>query len=94
MKTADLLTAGGAAIVVSIIVQVTKRWIPADVIPLYALAWGVFLVELGTVAVALASGTLDPLLLVDGFLTGILAGASAIGIYDVQRPAGMLGPKE
>jgi len=81
MTPADLLTLGGAAIVVAIVVEVLKRalgWSGATVDrfgPLLA-------VVVGTLIVGLAGALqgADPLA---STLTGLLAGASAVGLYDV-----------
>lgn len=81
MTPADLLTLGGAAIVVSILVEITKR----------ALGWSgptvdrfgpLLAVVLGTLVVGLAGALqgADPLA---STLTGLLAGASAVGLYDL-----------
>lgn len=81
---------GGAAIIVSILVQIAKSRIPADWVPIAALLMGIALVEAATVALGLSGGNLTPIALFDGALTGIIAGASSIGLYEVQRPTGVL----
>jgi hypothetical protein len=88
------MSTGGAAIIVSILVQILKSRLPADLIPLAALLIGVLLVEGATIAVGLTAGTFAPIAAFNALLTGILAGASSIGLYEVQRPTGLLAPKE
>ena len=93
MTATDLLSTGGAAIIVSILVQLLKPFIDERWIPLSAIAVGVALVEMAMVAVGLSAGEFVPIDLVNGLLTGILAGASSIGLYQVQKPVGVLGAK-
>lgn len=83
MVTPDLLTIAGSAVIVTILVQVIKpalAWSDATVSrfgPLLAVALGVLV---GTGA-ALYQGV-D---VVQGVITGLLAGASSIGIYDTAK---------
>lgn len=94
MTALDAMSTGGAAIIVSILVQILKSRLPSDLIPLAALLLGVLLVEGATLAVRLTAGEFVPLDAFDALLTGILAGASSIGLYEVQRPTGLFSPKE
>ena len=75
------LTVAGAAVVVAIIVQLVKQWVAERFVPLLAVAVGVGLV-LGASAI-LGNTTAEQL--GNGALTGLLAGASAIGIYDLTH---------
>lgn len=87
MQLGDLLTIGGASVIVSLLVQLVKPLLPARLVPLMALAIGVLIVGLAAVAnvYAQAAG--------QAVLTGILAGAGAIGLYEVQAPVGFLRSK-
>lgn len=93
MTANDAMTVGGAAVLVSILVQVIKGALPEEWIPRLALLLGIVVVDGATLAVHLTAGTLTPIVLFDGFLTGLIAGASSIGLYKVQQPIGILGPK-
>jgi uncharacterized membrane protein len=85
MTTSDLLTIGGAAVLVSLIVEVIKRtwqWTDETVdrfAPIVSIALGVVVV---TVATLSQGGDI-----LQGGLTGILAGCMACGLYDGARSA-------
>jgi predicted RND superfamily exporter protein len=76
----DLLTVAGVAVVVAILVQVLKQWLREDLVPLLALLLGMVL----AVAASAALGMLTPEAIGNALLTGLLGGASAIGIYETQ----------
>lgn len=83
MTLTDVLTIGGAAVVTSIITQVIRTavaWSPATTDrfgPALAVAVGV--------AVTLLAGAATGADLIQSGLTGLLAGASAVGLYDTVR---------
>ncbi len=88
MVTADLLTIAGAAIVVSILVEVIKRLFTLDDAAITrfgpALAVVIGLVIGGGASLYQSAD------LVQGLLTGLLAGASSMGLYNgVQTARGV-----
>lgn len=85
MDLSQFLTIGGAAVLVTILVEVTKRGLaltPAQVdrwgAPL-AVAYGV----LGVLLLTIAQGITGLPNLAVAALTGILAGAASCGLYDL-----------
>ncbi len=85
MEVADLLTLGGAAIIVTIVVEVVKRTLAmteAQVTrfgPLLAIVIGIA----ATVGASIAQNApLDA-----AILTGLLAGATASGVYSFAKAA-------
>lgn len=77
----SLLFAAPAAIVVSLIVQIVKGWIVERFIPVAA-------VLIGMALVLVASILLEKTSIVElgnAALTGFMAGASAIGLYDLTQ---------
>jgi len=77
----SLLFAAPAAVVVSIIVQIVKPWIVERFIPLAS-------VLIGMGIVLIASVLLEKTAVVElgnAALTGFMAGASAIGLYDLTH---------
>lgn len=90
MTLGDLLTIGGGAIVVAVIVQLIKPFVAERLVPLAAVGIGILL----AVAASAILGQVTPEALGNAALAGLLAGASAVGIYNVQKPVGLLGPKE
>lgn len=84
MHVADLLTVGGVAVVVTILVQVVKWALGQN----YADAWARFGPLLALVAGVLIGGAAalylgaDP---AEGLLTGFLGGAASMGIYDLTK---------
>lgn len=86
----DLLTVGGATVAVLIFVQLFKQYLPAT----YIAAIATILVgPLLVLAAALALGQTSPEALGNALLTGFLAGAGAVGLYNVQKPLGLMPPK-
>jgi membrane protein implicated in regulation of membrane protease activity len=86
ISVTDLLTIPGIILLVGIIIQVAKVYLPADYIQLFALGLAIVL---GLVAVAVlgpwtAQGYLD------GFLRGVVAGAASVGGYQIAKPFGLL----
>ncbi len=94
MTANDAMTVGGAAVLVAILAQVLKGLISERIVPFLAIGLGILVVDGATAAAGLTAGTLTPLDLFNGLLTGIIAGASSIGLYQVQKPAGILSPKQ
>lgn len=87
---AELLTTGGIAVVVTILVQLLKGGVVAErAIPWLAVALGMAI----AVAAAAALGQRAAADLGNAALTGFLGGAAAIGLYQLQRPIGLLGPR-
>ena len=85
MEVADLLTLGGAAIIVTIVVEVVKRTLAmteAQITrfgPLLAIVIGIA----ATVGASIAQNApLDA-----AILTGLLAGATASGVYSFAKAA-------
>jgi hypothetical protein len=77
----ELVTLGFLAVIVSIIVQVTKKWIPEDIIPLFAIGVGMALaLVVGILALSMRTPTQIAVLA----FTGFLSGATAIGYYEAQ----------
>lgn len=85
MELADLMGIAGAAVLVGIVVEALKRalqWTPEAVArwgAIVSLLVGVIVVEVATFATG-GAGTQAAAM---AGLTGILAGASACGLYDV-----------
>ena len=75
------LTVGGTAIVVNLIVQFVKDWVPERFVRFVALGAGITIV---LIASAIAHQT-TPEGLFNGVLAGFLAGSSAIGFYHLQE---------
>jgi len=86
MNLTDLQTVAGVAVVVSILTQLVKPYLEEKAVPLVAIALGLVVGALATLALGL-SGPAD---LGNALLTGLLGGASAIGLYQVQKPTGIL----
>ena len=86
----DLLTVSGLAVVITIIVQLAKGWVEERFVPLFAVAVGIVLAVLASVVLQ----QYGPEAVAQAVLTGLLGGASAIGIYKLQQPAGVLKGKE
>ena len=81
LTISDLQTVGGATVIVALVVEIVKRaiaWTPATVDrfgPLVAAIFGVVLVT--------AVGAYEHADLAQSALTGLLAGAGAMGLSDV-----------
>ncbi len=84
MTVAEVVTLGGAIVVVTILTEVIKRAaaMTEGQVARFGPLIAVFLGIVVTVAASLAQGT-DP---VAGGLTGLIAGASASGIYSYAKP--------
>ncbi len=81
MDLSTVVTLAGASVVVTILVQIVKAYLADDrAVRLAALALGVLVVVLA----GLALGHATPEQLGTDVVTGILAGASAVGLYHVQ----------
>ena len=86
MQTTDLLTIGGAAVLVSLLVEVIKRtWQWTDAVvdrfaPIVSLGIGIVVVVVATLS---TGGDI-----LQGLLTGLFAGFTACGLYDGARSAG------
>ena len=89
MQLSELQTVAGLMVVVTILVNVFKRYVSEDRVPLLALGLGVAIAVLGAAALN-QYGVQN---VAQAILTGLLAGASAIGLYQVQKPVGLLPPK-
>ena len=89
MQTSDLLDVTGAAVLIAIIIQLIKEWVPEKLIPHAAVGIGIVVVLIAQWTVG-AMGKPD---VVNSILTGILAGASASGLYSIQKPLGLLKGK-
>jgi hypothetical protein len=84
MTVAEAATLGGAVVIVTILTEVIKRATAMDEaqVARFGPLIAVFLGIVVTVAASLAQGA-DP---VAGALTGLIAGASASGIYSYAKP--------
>lgn len=81
MDISTVITLAGASVVVAILVQIVKDWLTNDrEIRVAALALGAVVVVLA----GLSLGHSTPAQLGTDVVTGILAGASAVGLYHVQ----------
>ena len=89
LTLADLLTVGGLSLLVTILVQLAKPYLPEKQIPLFSIAVGVLV----AVVTSLALGRVGAEPVGQAILTGVLGGAAAIGIYQLQQPTGLLKPK-
>lgn len=89
MQLTDLQTTAGLAVVVAFLVQIGKRYIAEDRVPLFALGLGVALAVLATAAL----GNYGVPAVAQAILTGLLGGAASIGLYAVA-PRGLLPAKE
>jgi hypothetical protein len=85
----DVRTVAGAAAIVAILVQLLKPWIPERLVPVAAVVAGVAV----SVAATLAQGVFTAEQIGNAVLTGLLAGACAVGLYQLQRPLSLLPPK-
>jgi len=85
----SLLSVGISALVVNIVVQLVKQWLPEAYVRLFAILFGIVLV----VAAALVLGQRTAADLGNAVLTGFLGGSSAIGLYALQEPVHLLGSK-
>jgi hypothetical protein len=90
LTISDLLTVSGLAVVITIVVQLAKGWIEERFVPLFAVAVGVCLAVIASVVLQ----QYGPEAVAQAVLTGLLGGASAIGIYKLQQPTGVLKGKE
>ncbi len=90
LTLSDLQSAAGITAVVLILVQLIKRWVPADYVQHSAVALGIVL----AVVTALILGVRDATGLGNAVLVGLFGGASAVGLYDLQKPVSILRPKE
>lgn len=77
----ELVTLGFLALIVTFIVQATKKWVAEDFIPIYAFGWGI---ALALIVGVFALNMRQPSQLAILAFTGFLAGASAIGYYEGQ----------
>lgn len=89
LSLTDLQTVAGVAVVLTILTQLAKSYVPERLIPATAVVAGIALSVLATLA--LGSGSAEAI--GNAALTGLLGGASAIGIYQVQKPLSILPPK-
>ena len=83
LQLSDLLSVTGVAALCVLLVQLLKRYLPEDKVPLFA-------VGLGMVVAVVAQLILGPVLLetiAQAVLTGFLGGAVSIGIYQVAPRA-------
>ncbi len=86
----DLQTIGGAVVVIALLVQLLKGRISKQATPLVAILLGVVVV----VAAELALGLSGSEAIGNAVLRGLLAGAASVGLYDVQKPTGLLRSKK
>ncbi len=87
---ASLLTVGGVALIVTILMQVAKKWMSSSAVP------GVAVILAGpaiALAASFALGQRNAQQLGQAVLTGFLGGAGAVSLSQVQKPSGLLGPK-
>jgi hypothetical protein len=85
----DLLTVTGLAVVVNVVVQLAKGLIEERWTPLFAVGVGVAVAVLATAAL----GQYGVQAVGQALLTGLLAGATAVGLYKLQNGT-VLKPKE
>ena len=81
LTLASCLTVAGAAVVVNLIVQLVKDWVPDRFVRFVAVGVGIALVLVASVI----SHSTSPEQLFNGVLAGFLAGSSAIGFYGLQK---------
>lgn len=86
----DLMSITGAAVVIAVVVNICKRWIADDFVPLFSVGVGMVLVVLAS----LALGNWGAEAVGNALLTGFLAGAAAVGLYDLQKPLRVLTSKD
>lgn len=86
----DLQTVAGVAILVAILVQLFKGLVEDRSVPLLAVIVGIVVGVLASIAL----GQSAPVDIGNAVLTGLLGGASAVGLYQVQKPIGLLRSKE
>ncbi|MDO8670958.1 MAG: hypothetical protein Q7O66_05950 [Dehalococcoidia bacterium] len=89
LNLSDLLTPAGVAIVVLILIQVSKKWISEDLVPACALAVGMAV----AIAAQLVLGPVTGVAIATAALGGFLGGAAASGVYKAQAPIGLLASK-
>jgi hypothetical protein len=84
MAPAEILTVGGAAVVVGILTEVLKRvWKPTDE---QLDRFGPFLSLVVALVIVVPTGILNGQDVIQSALTAILAGATAAGLYDLTTP--------
>lgn len=81
MVLSDILTIAGASVIVTLLTQLIKADVPEKRVPHVALALGVLIV----VQASLALGKSTYADLGTAVVTGLLAGAAAIGWYNVEK---------
>ena len=86
----DFQTVGGAVVVIAVLTQLLKGHLTKQATPLVAVLLGIVVV----VAAELALGHSEPEAIGNAVLRGLLAGAAAVGLYDVQKPVGLLRSKK
>ena len=88
----DLLTVGGLAILLTLLVQLIKPGIRSEWIPTAAVILGIII----AVAASWVTDLTSKQQIADAVLTGILAGFSSVGLYQVQAraPVVLLKSKE
>ncbi len=80
MTLSDPLSVGGAAVVVTLLVQLLKPWVPEKLVPHTTALIGIVVV----VAAAVVLGQTSAEQLGNAVLTGFLAGTAAVGLYELQ----------
>lgn len=81
MTLLDVETVAGASAVTSIIVQLLKSWVPRKWLPHTGVAAGVVIV----LTASMILGQTSAQSLGSAVLTGLLAGAAAVGLQRVQK---------
>ena len=89
LTLSDLLTSGGVAVVVVLLVQLVKRFIPEGYVQHVAVGLGIAI----AVIARLVLGPITAELVGNAVLIGFFGGLSAVGLYQVQQPLGLLAAK-
>lgn len=89
LELADLTTITGGTVVITILVQLLKTNVPRRWIAHLAVVLGLVL----AIVASLVLGKTSAEDLGNAALAGFLAGASSVGLYQLQRPAAFLTSK-
>src|ERR1700741_998494 len=89
LTLSGLVTIGGVAVLVAIVVQALKRALPSGAVPPVALVVGALVGLLASWAL----GRTAPAELGQAVLTGVVGGAVAVHLYELQKPIGILPQK-
>jgi len=83
LQLSDLLNVTGVAALCVLLVQILKRYLPEDKIPLLAVGLGITVAVLARCVL----GPVSPETVAQAVLTGFLGGIGSIGVYEITPRA-------